>query len=271
MQCIARQQGLAAARATLGAWKGYDTRLGMMDVLGLFKGETTLEQVRCCGVGGGLVGASERNATQPPGVAGCPTSHHQPTHTQPNLTQTTHQQVLEAAAGDRYATARASFAAALYFEARGDGPLALPLLRAVAALDGDAYGDGALRGLARCHLRVLEARLVAAAVAVAEEGAGGSKQHRKQQAVGGDGGEKGGFARGGGSFWGALVAGAWGVRTPSLDSSDGTASVSSLSSSRSWCARSHSGSGDEGLFGGVDEADCPPSPVAVRRVRSCRD
>lgn len=172
-----------------------------------------------------------------------------------------------------------SFAAALYFEARGDGHLAVPLLRAVAELDGDA-GDGALRRLARCHLRVLEARLGRPAAEEEEkEGAEaaicggcssnkvvGEQEHQQEQ----EKGERG-------SFWGALMAGAWGgVRMPSvLDSSDGTVSVSSsgsLSSSRSWCGRSNSGSGDEGLYGMDDvEGLRQQTPIIPgRRARSCR-
>lgn len=181
---------------------------------------------------------------------------------------TQNKQALEAAAGDRYATARASFAAALYFEARGDGHCALPLLRAVAKLDGDA-GDGALRGLARCHLRVLEARL-GGAVVEGEAQLVGPKVVVEEEEQ-----EKGKR----GSFWGALVAGAWGggVRMPSvLDSSDGTVSVSSsgsLSSSRSWCGRSSSGSGDEGVYG-MDDVEVlrqQPPILPGRRARSCRN
>jgi hypothetical protein len=47
-QCIARLDGLEAARESLEAWKGYDARLCMMEVLELFKGEATLDEVRVC-------------------------------------------------------------------------------------------------------------------------------------------------------------------------------------------------------------------------------
>ena len=240
-------------------------RLGMMDVLELFKGEATLEHV---GVGVGWSRASYADALS------YMRSDTIRTHTLPPSDVSSHnpsppKQVLEAAAGDRYATARASLAAALYFEARGDGHCALPLLRAVAELDGDA-GDGALRGLARCHLRVLEARLGGLVEEVEAQPAGpkvvGEEEKEQEQ----EKGERG-------SFWGALVTGAWGgVRMPSvLDSSDGTVSVSSsgsLSSSRSWCGRSSSGSGDEGVYD-IDEVEVlrkQPPVLPGRRARSCR-
>lgn len=44
-QCIARMEGLKAARQSLEAWQGYDARLCMAQVLELYKGETTLEEV----------------------------------------------------------------------------------------------------------------------------------------------------------------------------------------------------------------------------------
>ncbi len=71
-------------------------------------------------------------------------------------------QVLASSLADCHASQRASFAAALYHEARGEDDQALPLLVAVAgmAADGDVY----MRELARCHLRVLRRRVAAKAV-----------------------------------------------------------------------------------------------------------
>lgn len=71
-------------------------------------------------------------------------------------------QVLSSALCDCHAAQRASFAAALYHEARGEDDRALHLLVAVAggASDGDVY----MQELARCHLRVLRKRMAAMAV-----------------------------------------------------------------------------------------------------------
>ncbi len=66
---------------------------------------------------------------------------------------------MEGACGDRHSAARASFASALYFEARGDSHLALPLLRAVAKLDEDS--DIYLYSLAKAHLGRLLQRMAA--------------------------------------------------------------------------------------------------------------
>lgn len=71
----------------------------------------------------------------------------------------TEPQALEGAGGDRHSAARASFAAALFFEARGEGTLAQTLLAAVARLDGD--GDLYLYGLARSHLGRMRRRMAA--------------------------------------------------------------------------------------------------------------
>jgi hypothetical protein len=84
--------------------------------------------------------------------------------TTPPSPPTTHTQVLEGACGDRHSAARASFASALYFEARGEGHLAVPLLTAVAELDGD--GDLYLYSLARAHLGRLRRRFAARGVAM---------------------------------------------------------------------------------------------------------
>jgi len=61
--------------------------------------------------------------------------------------------VLDHASGDCHSAARASFACALFFEAKGEREaemLALPLLSAVASVD--CGGDTYLRSLARIHL-----------------------------------------------------------------------------------------------------------------------
>jgi hypothetical protein len=173
-------------------------------------------------------------------------------------------QVLEGACGDRHSTARASLASALYFEARGEDHLALPLLTAVAGLGGDG-GSDFLRGLARSHLVVLDARLREAEAAERrlllqqgqkqEDGAAGVGKEEEEKEP-----EKG--VR---PFWG--FAGAWG-RSPSLDSSsDSTASVttaaslsSSLSSSgHSWCC---------GGAGGEGGGRLPSSPGRARGISS---
>lgn len=64
------------------------------------------------------------------------------------------EEVLDCACGDFHSAARASFACALYFEARGQVErMALPLLQAVADLD--CGGDTYLRSLAFIHLQQL--------------------------------------------------------------------------------------------------------------------
>lgn len=66
--------------------------------------------------------------------------------------KTTVEEVLEGACGDCHSAARASFACALYYEARGQVEgMALPLLKAVADLD--CGGDTYLRSLASLHLQ----------------------------------------------------------------------------------------------------------------------
>ncbi len=105
-QCIAKLHGWAAAQQTLEAFSGYDNRLCMMEVVNLYQGKATVEEV------------------------------------------------LDCACGDCHSAARASFACALYFEARGQVEgMALPLLQAVADLD--CGGDTYLRSLAFIHLQQL--------------------------------------------------------------------------------------------------------------------
>ncbi len=175
--------------------------------------------------------------------------------------------MLAGASGDRHSTARASFASALYFEARGEGHLALPLLQAVAGLDSEG-GSDFLRGLARCHVRVLEARLRQQAAAEERLAAAPASlvAAGKGKAVKGEGG---GEEKGARPF-GAAVAGAWGGMgslasngsTASLTSSEetSTSSLLSLSSSLASCCF---GSTDSARPCFVGEAERGPrlSPV----------
>jgi len=67
--------------------------------------------------------------------------------------KTSLESVLDHASGDCHSAARASFACALFFEAKGEREaemMALPLLSAVASVD--CGGDTYLRSLARIHL-----------------------------------------------------------------------------------------------------------------------
>lgn len=67
-------------------------------------------------------------------------------------------QVLQCANGDIHATARATFACALYYEARGEEITALPLLSALTAVEKNPL-EGDIYALAACHLRGLRHRL----------------------------------------------------------------------------------------------------------------
>lgn len=157
-QCDARTRGLKTAQQLLQGFRGWDKRLCMMQVLELFRGQGSVEEVRRLRYRAGGMGRGDRHThthlhweatTPPPHLINPP----------PQTTTTTTQQVLEGACGDRHSAARASFASALYFEARGDGNLAVPLLRAVAELDGD--GDLYLYALAKAHLGRMLRRLAA--------------------------------------------------------------------------------------------------------------
>lgn len=54
-QCDARLHGLKAAQQLLAqGFRGWDKRLCMMQVLDLFRGQGSVEEVRCTGLGGWL-------------------------------------------------------------------------------------------------------------------------------------------------------------------------------------------------------------------------
>lgn len=141
--------------------------------------------------------------------------------------------MLDAAGGDRHSAARASFAAALYHEARGEGDLAQPLLAAVARLDV----DGDLSGLARCHLAMFGAQRPSVDKGKAAEERKGEEGEREEKLREGNKGEEKGKGKGKGavSFLQQVMVGAWGSpRTLSLDSSSGE-STASISTTEGCC------------------------------------
>ena len=113
-QTEARIKGWKQAQPALADFSGWDRRLCMMQVLELFKGKATVEEVLAC------------------------------------------------TCGDCHSAARASFACALFFEAKGEENMALPMLYAAADVgNGQGGGDTYMLSLARLHLRQLQRRLAA--------------------------------------------------------------------------------------------------------------
>lgn len=70
--------------------------------------------------------------------------------------------MLEYACGDCHSAARASFACALFYEAKGEESMSLPLL--YAAADLDCGTESYMISLARVHLQQLRRRLAAQGV-----------------------------------------------------------------------------------------------------------
>jgi hypothetical protein len=76
--------------------------------------------------------------------------------------EATVEEVLACTCGDCHSAARASFACALFFEAKGEENMALPMLYAAADVEnGQGGGDTYMLSLARLHLRQLQRRLAA--------------------------------------------------------------------------------------------------------------
>lgn len=111
-----------------------------------------------------------------------------------------------------------------------------PLLTAVAELDGD--GGDILRGLARCHLAMLGPRGV-------EEGKAAEGEREEEEEEGAvaagkakqDGADEGEEEKGK-----KAMAGAWGIRSLSLDSTSGE-STASITTTESCCAAGEEAAG----------------------------